>query len=142
MISEEMQTRIRSSLVKHEGETLFPYIDSLGNLTIGIGYNLTGRGLTQDWVNTQFLEDVDYFQTQLSQFPWYHQLNEDRQIVLIDMCFMGFKKFLEFTKMLDALAKGQFDLAADEMLNSEWASQVKGRATDLANGMRTGVYAL
>jgi len=53
---------------------------------------------------------------------------------------MGWKKFLEFEKMIAALAIGDYDAASHEMLNSEWAEQVKGRAVMLANAMLTGVY--
>ena len=81
-----------------------------------------------------------YFYQQLSTLPWYQNLNFDRQIVLIDMCFMGWKKFLEFEKMIDAISRGDFKRAAFEMLNSGWAEQVKGRAESLAQGMLTGVY--
>jgi len=53
---------------------------------------------------------------------------------------MGWKHFLNFEKMLDALSKQNYQEAAYQMLNSEWAKQVKGRAANLAQGMLTGVY--
>jgi len=140
MMTPEMLLKLRSSLVKHESYSKFPYVDTVGKTTIGIGYNLTDRGVSDEWINTQFQSDVDYFYQQLSTFPWFEHLTPDRQIVLIDMAFMGWKKFLTFNKMLNALLTGDFKKAAYEMINSKWAEQVKGRAASLAHGMMTGVY--
>jgi lysozyme len=141
MMTNEMLSKLRKSLIEHENFRNFPYIDTVGKITIGIGYNLTDRGLDDEWINTQYVKDVDYFYKQLyDNFPWFMQLNEDRQIVLVDMCFMGWKKFLGFGKLIQALDKSDYQKAAYEMLDSEWASQVKGRATKLAQGMLTGIY--
>jgi len=135
-----MMVKLRRSLIQHEGNSNAPYIDSLGNITIGIGYNLSARGLTDEWINTQYEQDVAFFHRQLSTFEWYEQLTLDRQIALIDMAFMGWKKFLTFKKMLRALLTHNYKQAAFEMLNSRWAEQVKGRAATLAQVMLTGVY--
>lgn len=141
MMMPETIAKLRRSIVKHEGFNRFPYVDSVGKLSIGIGYNLTDRGLDDDWINNQYNKDVLYFYNQLNEyFSWYRDLVPDRQIILIDMCFMGWKKFLEFEKMIDAIARGDYKKAAFEMINSEWALQVKGRAAELAQGMLTGEY--
>ena len=49
---------------------------------------------------------------------------------------------LGFTRLFDALAKGDYKQAAYEMLNSKWAEQTKGRAATLAQAMLTGIYTL
>lgn len=140
-MAPDLAVKLRRSLVKHEGLKRFPYTDTLGNTTIGIGYDLSARGLPLEWINSQYEQDVEYFYNQLSSdFKWFSSLNADRQIVLVDMCFMGYKRFLEFEKMLAFLAQGNFVEAANEMLESEWAAQVKSRAIELAEGLRTGVY--
>lgn len=140
MMTPEMMARLKRSLILHEGYRNFPYTDTVDKITIGIGYNLTDRGLSDEWINKQYLDDVTYFYNQLCEFPWFNELNEDRKIILIDMSFMGWKRFLGFTEMLKALAKGDYNQASVEMLNSEWATQVKGRAVKLAQGMLDGVY--
>lgn len=140
MMTSDQLVKLKRSLILHEGHKNFPYTDSVGKLTIGIGYNLTDRGLSDDWVTAQYNADVTYFYNQLSELSFWKKLNPDRQIVLLDMAFMGWKKFLGFKKMLAALEIGDYNKAADEMLNSLWADQVKGRAVDLANAMRTGIY--
>lgn len=74
--------------------------------------------------------------------PWWRQLNDARQDVLVNMAYnMGWPRLSGFAHMLDALDHGDFDRAADEMLASLWAQQVKGRATRLATQMRTGLRA-
>lgn len=140
MMTKETFLRIKRSLILHEGHENYPYTDPLGKITIGIGYNLTDRGIDNDWINKQFQDDVIFFYKNLCEFPWFHLLNEDRQIVLIDMSFMGWKRFLEFEKMISALEKRDYQKAADEMINSKWAEEVKDRAIKLAEGMRTGEY--
>ena len=140
MMTADMTAKLKRSLIQHEGCEKFPYIDTVGKITIGIGYNLSDRGITDEWINNQYQQDVQYFYNQLSTFPWYEHLTPDRQIVLIDMAFMGWKKFLEFEKMLEAIARGDYKAASLEMLNSEWADQVKGRAGVLAQAMLTGSY--
>jgi len=139
-MNPEMFAKLKRSLVLHESLSKYPHLDSVGKITIGIGYNLTDRGISDDWINMQFQQDVSYFYLQLSQFPWFLDLTTDRQIALIDMSFMGWKKFLTFNKMLQALSIHDYKQAAFEMLNSKWAEQVKGRATTLAHAMITGVY--
>lgn len=139
-MTSEMLAKLRRSILKHESFRKYPYVDSVGKITIGIGYNLTNRGIDDEWINNQYLRDIDYFNRQLIQFPWFQQLTTDRQIVLIDMAFMGWKKFLTFNKMINAIEQNDFNQAAYEMLNSKWAQQVKSRAASLAQGMLTGIY--
>lgn len=139
-MTADMTLKLRRSLLEHEAYRKFPYLDTEGKITIGIGYNLTDRGIDDEWINRQYLMDITYFNSQLSNFPWFKDLNADRQIILVDMAFMGWKKFLEFESMFNALSIHDYQKASDEMLNSEWAKQVKNRSVTLAQGMLTGVY--
>lgn len=134
-----MKTKLKKLEVMHEGYRKFPYEDTTGHITIGIGYNLTDRGVSDDWIDKQFNEDIEFFYHQLAkQFPWFASLNEARQIALIDMCFMGFKKLLSFKKMFGFLAEKRYLLAANEVLNSRWATQVGERAQTIAKMIETG----
>lgn len=140
MMTSDSLAKLRRSLILHEEERKFPYTDTVGKISIGIGYNLTDRGMSDEWINSQYQKDVTFFYNKLSEFPWYRDLTADRQIVLIDMSFMGLQRFREFTRMIDALAIHDYAQAAAEMLDSEWAKQVKTRAESLAHAMLTGVY--
>jgi lysozyme len=140
-MTPEMSAKLKRSLVLHEGRANHPYVCTAGKITIGIGYNLTDRGLPDEWIDKQYLDDVDYFYSQLSTiFTWFPKLNQDRQIVLVDMCFMGFKKFCEFVDMIAALENHDYERGANEMLDSAWAKEVGVRAAVLATAMRKGIY--
>lgn len=140
MMTPEFRKQLKAMLIKHEGYSKFPYTDTVGKITIGVGYNLTDRGLPDAWINAQLDTDIDYFYDRLSNtFSWFEKLDDIRKFVLVDMCFMGFKRFLEFKNTIAALARGDYYTAAAEMLDSKWATQVKGRAIELAEMMRHGM---
>ena len=129
---------LEEQIIAHEGIRLKVYRCPAGKLTIGIGRNLEDTGISQ--AESRFLlnNDILRCRTGLSKvLPYWHTLTNMRQRVLVDMCFnLGQDGLLEFKKMLTALKKGDFDLAADEMLTSTWAHQVKTRARWLALAMR------
>lgn len=142
-MDQSFKLRLKSLIVSHEDYRNLPYIDTKGNITIGIGYNLSRRGLPDSWINAQFEEDIAYFDKQLSlDFPWYDGLIDVRKMVLIDMCFMGYKTLRSFHKMFFALELHKYDIAADEILNSVYAEQVHGRAVENAEIMRSGELCL
>lgn len=70
------------------------------------------------------------------------RMDQVRCLVLINMAFnMGSTGLLKFKNMLAAIETCNYPLAASEMSNSLWAKQVKGRAVELAEQMRSGVMA-
>ncbi|MDR2076895.1 MAG: glycoside hydrolase family protein [Desulfovibrio sp.] len=97
-----------------------------------------------DEAEQTLLDDVAYVIRQLSGLcPAYTKLaasgDETRAEVLIDMAFnMGVAGLLKFKNTLAAVERGDYDAAASGMLASKWASQVKGRAVELARQMRMG----
>jgi lysozyme len=128
----------------HEGLKLKPYKDSVGKTSIGIGRNLDDVGITPSEAEALCLNDIDRCCHDLDQFmPWWRNLDEIRQQVLAEMCFnIGVTRLLGFKKMLAALQEGDFPRAADEMRNSLWSQQVKGRAKTLANAMQAGSFSV
>lgn len=132
-----MSETYEDMLKRHEGYRTTIYVDSLGVETIGYGHNLH-KPLTKSSIDHIFADDVaDATNDCLHNFPWFPELSEARQWVLINMCFnMGIKRLLGFKKFLTAVAMGEYDKAADEMLDSLWSKQVKGRAFELAAIMR------
>lgn len=134
------RTRLKVLLVKDEGMRNFPYKDTDGHLTIGVGRNLEDRGLSDDEV--AFLLDNDILRVweECSTFPYFGSLDETRQHAIMDMVFnLGLPRFLKFEQLGAALEARDFEKAAAEMLDSVWAKQVGERATRLAGMMRTGV---
>lgn len=138
-MDQSFKARLKQLIVSHEGYKTHLYTDSVGKQTVGIGYNITDRGMPDSWINQQYDEDVTYFDQQLSQdFDWYIGLNDARKMILIDMCFMGYKTFKEFERMLQALRFGDYEKAASEILKSKWAEQVGHRALENAEIMLKG----
>lgn len=78
-------------------------------------------------------------------FPWAAALDKSRQNVLINMAFnMGTgtvkpqKGLRSFKRTLAAIKAGEYEKAADMMLQSKWAKQVGDRAVELSRQMRNG----
>lgn len=49
----------------HEGVTVYPYEDTVGKITIGVGRNLSDRGLEADEIETLFATDCQIAETAL-----------------------------------------------------------------------------
>lgn len=128
-------------IIKHEDLKTHLYKDSLGFLTIAVGYNIQVRGLPTD-ICMELFDRVVVQENlhDLNQCLWFQTLSEARAAVIVDMTYnIGFKKLLEFHEMIQAIKDKDYDKAADAMLSSLWASQVKGRAIEDAEIMRSGV---
>lgn len=131
---------LEEMLIRHEGLRHAPYIDSVGVQTIGIGHNLH-KPLSHAAIMQIFKDDVaDAKNDCLHAFPWFAELDETRQWVLINMCFnLGLPRLQGFHKFLLAVERGDYATAATEMLDSLWAKQVKKRAHELAALMQGSV---
>jgi lysozyme len=127
-------------LLRHEAYRRHPYRCSSGRLTCGIGRNLEDRGITLKEAIYLLNNDIDDFAAQLTKaLPWVGGLSPVRQSVLVNMAFnMGLQNLLKFSRMLAALRAGNYAEAADEMLDSRWAQQVRQRAIELARQMEVG----
>jgi lysozyme len=140
MMTESMQTTLKHYIVNNEEYSKFPYTDTKGNITIGIGYNLSARGMPDSWVNNQYNDDVTYHYNNLvDTYPWFLKLSEARQIVLIDMCFnLGWKGFQEFKNLIDALSENDFVRAKYEILHSLLHKDAPDRTESNAKIMEKG----
>ncbi len=131
---------LKKQLARHEGSRLKPYKDSVGKLTIGVGRNLDDVGISSDEEDLMLNNDIDRATNDLtSHIAWWNSLDEARSLVLVNMTFnMGISRLMQFQHMLAALQSGDYQKAADEMVNSEWYKQTGVRALELVNQMRTG----
>ena len=131
---------LRPMLKSHEGRRLRLYHCPAGKLTIGYGRNIEDNGIYPSEAELMLDNDIKRSIDNCAKhvIGWL-KLNEARQAVLANMAFnMGICGLLKFHKMLGAVAAGNFNLAADEMLDSTWALQVGARARTLAVTMQTG----
>ena len=124
----------------HEGFRSFPYRDTVGKLTIGIGRNLDDVGITMSEAFFMLEHDIRKAIKYLENFAWYLALDEVRQRVIVDMVFnLGANGFSKFKRTIQALKDQDYDKASEQMLKSLWARQVGTRAVRLAEMMRTGI---
>ena len=121
----------RAMISRHEGLALKPYKDTRGLLTIGRGRCLSTRGITKAEADYLFGNDFDGVLADLAEQAWWSKVDPVRQIVLTDMGFnMGAHGVLEFKRMIVALLAQKWGLAADAMMDSEWANEVGDRADE------------
>lgn len=151
---------IYEQLSLHEGVEPSVYTDTKGKRTIGIGFNLEepsnrkkaeSLGLNvQDMLSgkktlsdkeikllynesiKQAADDANAFLPQAGRQPAVVQK------VLIDMAFnLGRTKLNKFKNMRAALLEGDYNKAADEMIDSNWYNQVGNRSKRLVEMMRS-----
>ena len=134
--------RLKAQIIRHEGLRRLPYECSQGKMTIGVGRNIEDNGLRDDEIDLMLENDLKSSVAECNRnFSFFGALDEVRQDVLVNMCFnMGIGRLLGFRRMCAALERGDFDVAAREMMDSRWARQVKGRAKELAQQMKRGEY--
>ena len=136
-------TLLEQMLIRHEGLRLKPYEDQFGNLTIGVGRNLSGVGISRAEAIELMRNDIANIYTRLltDKWTWVLDLGPVRRDVVISMMFnLGLRKFLTFKKAIKAMKEEDWEEAARQMLDSAWAGQVGGRARALAKMMRRGKY--
>jgi len=126
----------------HEGKKRFPYKDTVGKITIGIGRNLADVGLSESEIVYLLENDIVKCRRNLdAAFSWWRELSEPRQHVMLDMIFnLGLAGLSKFIRTLEAIRAGEYSLAADRMLQSRWASQVGQRANRLSEMMRLNEF--
>lgn len=130
-----------SMLKRHEGVRLMPYKDSRGLLTIGCGRNIEARGITSDESDFLLNNDIDLCVRGLGKnYPWFADLDAARSMALIDLAFnLGLAGLAAFTKFLAAMARTDYENAADELRASAWYSQVGVRGPEIVSMIRGGV---
>jgi lysozyme len=140
---ETVKTRIK----KNEGYELKVYSDTEGNDTGGYGHKMKKGEIPpknkSGWAKL-FEKDFDEAKKGALGLLKGHPEHPQEVIgVIIEMIFnMGKSGVLEFEKMLKALKNKDYDKAADEMLDSDWAAQVNpaqlddGRAERLSKIVR------
>ena len=125
-------------LKRDEGVVLTLYQCSAGKNTIGVGRNLDDRGITDDESDYLLSNDIDICIEELTNaFPWFVDLSDTRQRVMVNMCFnLGLSRLMGFKNFLAAMEAGDWETAGVEMLDSKWAKQTPNRAKSMAKIMK------
>jgi hypothetical protein len=137
-------TELTAELIVDEGERLTAYTDTVGLVTIGIGRELSRKGISHDESRYFFHNDVQACADVMDKdIPWWRKLAPNEQRVMINLCFMGWGSFSQFHRFLSAMEAvadirgGSFEAgnsvtpflntAVAELQNSKWWQQVKTR---------------
>ena len=129
-VTKELIDDLKEMLIKNEGMKLHPYQCTSNKTTIGVGRNLTDNGITSAEAELMLANDMDGVFADLDRnLPFWKTMPYNVRLVIADMCFnLGIKRLCKFTKMLEAMEERDFELAGEELLDSTYAVQVKGRA--------------
>jgi lysozyme len=128
-------------LTRHEGRRTHPYVDTAGKLTIGVGRNLTDRGLSGGEIDLLLANDIVMARAACRRLYGddFDTAAPARRQALVSMAFnLGQTRLAGFVRFRAAVMRGDWDLAAAEALDSRWASQTGHRASEVAAMLRAG----
>ena len=135
-------SRLIEQLKIHEGVKSHAYKCTANMITVGVGRNIDengGIGLSDDEINYLLENDIKRCKQELISLPWFTDLDSVRQDALVNLCFnLGLTRLMGFKNAMAAMAGGDYERAADEFYDSRWAKQVKSRAGEACEMIRTG----
>ena len=140
--------RLRLELEIDEGCIYEIYLDHLGYPTFGIGHLITKNDPEYGWqvgtsidthrVHETFEQDIKTVLSDCNNlYKDFEDLPEEAQRVIANMMFnMGLTRLSNFKNMKLSVDARNWDVAADEMVDSKWYYQVPNRAKRLVERMR------
>jgi lysozyme len=133
-------TILEDLLIKHEELRLHPYTDTTRHLTIGVGRNLTDRGIDEEEAWFLLGNDIELAVGDLSIiFADFADFSDNRRNALIDMIFnLGRNGFMQFKTMIQAIRDGDWSTAANSMRTSLWHTQLPDRVNEDADMIEGG----
>jgi lysozyme len=137
---EEVKQRIK----EHEGFRDTVYSDSLGFATVGYGHLVLPtddfvEGVEYPKEDLEKLFELDFNEALQSANDLLEEIEVPETIkgVICEMCFqLGKPRVMKFKKMWNALIMEDYDVAADEMIDSAWHKQTTSRCESLAELVR------
>lgn len=113
------------------------YGERIGDKFAPLGNETRTKSESLKFVRERIAEVTNQLRTRFPQ-AW-GKCNEQRQAVLIGMAYqLGITGISAFKNMWSCLARGDFEGASKEMVNSRWYIQTKNRALRYSQQMRTG----
>ena len=126
---------------EHEGFVEHVYDDSLGIPTIGYGFAIKDLVLDEDIAEEILIRKLEKLKRNaIARFKWLEDMPVEVQEVILNMCYqLGVTGTSKFRKAISALQEGDWEEAANEMLDSLWARQTPNRAKELSDIIRNQV---
>lgn len=126
-----------------EGVRNTVYKDTMGNYTVGIGHllgkNYEGKQFyTNAEINSLFANDLQVaLKDAKFLFPSFNEQPDEIQLILTSLSFnLGLNKLSKFHKFRAAINENNYQLAANELVNSRWYSQVGNRGVKYVSILR------
>ena len=146
-------TCLEDQLRRDEDERQYAYDDANGktlvkgtslraNLTIGVGRNLSAKGISQKERDFLLANDIqDATVGMESNWPWAMQLDDARQGAFKNLIFnMGVRKLSGFTHFLAAMQAGDWPAAKAQLLDSAADHEEPERIARLATQIEIGEW--
>lgn len=123
----------------HEGFVDHVYKCTEGFDTIGYGFAIKDLVIPEHIAEELLILKLEKLQKNAnSRFNWLEDVPQEVQEVVLNMCYqLGITGVSKFKKALKAMQDGNWEKAADEMLDSKWARQTPNRAKELSNIVRS-----
>lgn len=131
---------ILEKIKQEEGFCADMYDCPSGYKTIGYGINLETTPIPEPIARAWTKYLISGLNLDIAEHDWYRKLDHDRRMIILDMCYqMGVNGVLRFKKMIAAIEGGDYEEAANQMMDSKWARHDSpARALRNATIMRDG----
>jgi lysozyme len=146
-------TCLEDQLRRDEGEKQYAYDDANGqtllkgtslraNLTIGVGRNLSAKGISQKERDFLLANDIQDATVGLeSNWPWAMQLDDARKGAMLNLVFnMGVHTLSGFPHFLAAMQAGDWLTAKAQLLDSAADHEEPERIARLATQIEIGEW--
>ena len=134
---------LKGQVLANEGLRLKMYRCPAGHNTIGVGHNLDAKPISRRAAMVIFEDDLnDAIEDVARALPWTDRLAGPRWAVFVDMAMnMGLGELMRFKKMLAAAMRGDWPVAARELIDSDYGRGVtRERAERNAQQLLTGEW--
>ena len=126
---------------EHEGFVPHVYKCTEGFDTIAYGFAIKDLEIPEHIAEELLIIKLEKLQKNANaRFKWLEDMPQEVQAVILNMCYqLGVTGVSKFRKAISALQEGDWDEAANEMLDSLWARQTPKRAKELSDIVRNQV---
>jgi len=146
-LKNELQKRIKKvSTIKDNYSHIKTMKSTKNGIIVGYDYNISKYGISEDVASRIMEKVVEDERQKLERYDWFNKLDSVRQEAVINLAFnLGVPGLLRFKSTIGYLDRGLYDRAAKELLYTSRGSktlyyrQVKGRAKEISEQLRTGV---
>ena len=137
-------TDLAAQLISEEEGESSPtvyFIDGLAHIGRGVCVDpkVAGAGIPPNVLAMLDTAKIMSAEDMANDLPGFQRCNDVRQAVCVSMCYQ-LGTLADWPQFKAALAAGEYDMAADAMLDSKWAIQTPARALRQATMMRTGEW--